>query len=345
MLVVYDDIIYSLQKSGGGSVYWTENIKRNINNVKHYVYDSASSNIFYKSISLPNEHVLSSKNLKIDRFIPPKYGIKEKYIFHSSYFRYSRDDSAINITTVHDCTIEKFHRGFKPWGHKQQLALALRHSAGVICVSENTKKDLLKYYPDFHGKIKVILNGYDNKSYFYEPGAIRKNTILFVGARTDYKRFDLAIRLIGELKNYSLVIVGGGNLSDEEKNALNEKAPGRFTKLNYIANDQLRKLYNSSKFLFYPSEYEGFGIPLLEAQACGCVVICQRKSSVPEVVNNTAVYFTEDKFTDLIMQINALENMGQYKEIQKNGLLNVKQFSWDKCARETYQFYETIFNC
>lgn len=343
MKLIYDDIIFSLQKSGGGSVYWSEIIRPTLDKATHYVYDSAKDNIFYRQLNIANEHLLSSKNLLIKRFVNPMYKIKTPYIFHSSYFRYSRDKKVINITTVHDFTVEKFGHGLHSLAHILQQNNAVKHSKGVICVSENTKNDFQHYYPWYKGEVIAIPNGYDNNTYYFEPEIKKTKEILFVGARSDYKRFDLAVEIVSALADCKLIIVGGGNLSDKEKQLLDSNLPGRYEKKGFIDNNELRQLYNSSFFLCYPSEYEGFGIPLLEAQACGCPVICQPKSSIPEVVNNSALFIDSSDMKKTIETVKLLYDQSIYTDYQNRGLENVKRYSWDISAQKHQQFYQKLW--
>ena len=154
MNIVYDDIIYSLQKSGGGSVYWTENVKRIKENVEHYAYDSATENFFYNEDNLPNLHKWSSKFLIFKRYFNLRFkDKKEPFIFHSSLYRLCKNKNALNITTVHDFTYEYYRKDLKSNLHKWQKKNAVMHSDGVICISENTKQDLLKFYLKFKGRI------------------------------------------------------------------------------------------------------------------------------------------------------------------------------------------------
>lgn len=343
MKLVYDDIIYSLQKSGGGSVYWTKVIQPSLESADHFVYDSAKDNIFYQQIKIKNETIIPSKYLYIKRLINPSYKYDTPFIFHSSYFRYCRNKNAINITTVHDFTSEKYVKGIHGLIHSMQLKATLHHSAGVICVSNNTKKDFEEYFPWYDGEVVAIQNGYDNSTYYFEPNTQKTKDVLFVGARTSYKRFDIAIKIVSSLTDCRLVIIGGGNLSDREIELLESSIYGRYQKIGFIDNDDLRHLYNRAFFLCYPSEYEGFGIPLLEAQACGCPVVCQCKSSIPEVANNTVLYIDSNSLSVSIDAIKTLYDETTYNQFIQNGLENVKNFSWEKCAKEHQRFYEKIW--
>lgn len=344
MILIYDNIIYSLQKSGGISVYW-KMLEDCIPVTKRLVYIGRDKNIFYKQRN--NELSIKSKTL-FERYknVRVKNIDNFSFIFHSSYYRYCKNKNAINITTVHDFTYELFRKDLKSNFHKIQKKNAVMHSDGVICISENTKRDLYKYYPNYKGKIQVIYHGYDSNLYNYSGFGIDKRTknVLFVGSRTSYKCFDFTVKLLNKLPQLNLKIIGGGDLSDTEAQLLEEMTPNRYEKIGFVSNEDLAKLYNESFALFYPSEYEGFGFPVIEAQACGCPVICQKKSSIPEVSGDKCIYV--DSF-DLNKSVDAIKRLFEpdyFGELQKAGLENVRRFSWENCIKETKDFYNLVLN-
>ncbi len=345
MQIIFDDIIYSLQNCGGVSVVFTEIYKYlNCKDVLHLVYDDAQKNVFFDTGLLNNIKYKSSCFLLLKRYLNLNVKSKKKYIFHSSYYRYSKNKNAINITTVHDFTYELFRKDLKSNLHKIQKKNAVMHSDGVICISENTKKDLYKYYPNYKGQVRVIYHGYDNKTFNYRNNNQRTKNVLFVGSRANYKGFDFTINLISKLPSLRLKIIGGGTLSEIEKRKLDTLLPQRYEYLGFVSNENLANLYNESFALFYPSEYEGFGFPIIEAQACGCPVICQAKSCIPEVSGDKCIYVDSSDFNKSILEIKKLENMEFYKNLQNEGLQNVKRFSWDKCIQETQDFYNDLYN-
>lgn len=339
MDIIYDNIIYSLQKSGGISVYWNM-LEESISVDKRLVYPNASNNIFFKNRANEKNE---KKNILFKRYRNLSFGLTNPFIFHSSYYRYCKDRVAINITTVHDFTYELFRKDLKSFFHKFQKKNAVMHSDGVICISENTKQDLLKYYPEFSGKIRVIYHGYDSNIFKNLNNPYRIKDVLFVGSRISYKNFVLTVELLSHFDDLRLVIIGGGDLLTKEFEILNKRLPNRYKKLSYISNDELAKLYNNSFALAYPSDYEGFGFPVIEAQACGCPVICQKLSSIPEVSGDSCVYVNKNDIYSSIEAVKKLFDVNFYKLIQERGLENVKRFSWKKTVKETLSFYQEVY--
>lgn len=346
MNVVYDDIIYSLQKHGGVSVYWSEITRNDIDSVLRIVYDSAKNNQTYDENLIKSSVVKSSRFLMLKRFLPLKVHKwkNDPFVFHSSYYRYCCDKNAYNVTTIHDFTNEIYGKGLFAFVRKLRKRITVARSKGIICVSRNTLNDFNRFFPNYRGFTEVIYNGFDSKSYYKEPNVVKERVVLFVGARRYYKRFDLAVRLACKFSGVSLVIVGGGRLSNSEIDLLERYMKNRYKKYDFICNDELRTLYNKAFFLCYPSEYEGFGIPIIEAQACGCPVVCQKKSCIPEVGRESVVYFSENEIENSNSDVFKLNNPAFYKQKVDAGFMNVKRFSWDIARESVYGFYKKILS-
>ena len=168
MSVVFDNIIFSLQKAGGISVVWQELIKRilkdsdiNVSFIEQY-----NENIFRKKLQIPEELIIHNNFSKLpisfQRYLNPRIR-NESGIFHSSYYRTTSNPNLINISTVHDFTYEYYRKGLPKLIHQKQKVLAINKSKKIICVSNNTKKDLLKFYPNIQEScIEVIYNGVDS---------------------------------------------------------------------------------------------------------------------------------------------------------------------------------------
>jgi mannosyltransferase len=350
--IVYDNIIYSLQKAGGISKYWTELIKRQKKNI--IFYELENQNIFRNSLKISTLEEAKIP-LFILRYFPFLKKIKSGSIFHSSYYRTTFQKDVINITTVHDFTYNYFTNGLVKIVHMFQKNLAIKNSDGIICVSNNTKKDLLKFFPSLNReKIKTIYNGVDN-SFFQIKNLkktvskdlkflINKKIILYVGERRGvHKNFSLVLDIINSLNDYYLVCVGGGHFEKKEKKNIDKKIKGKFYHINKISNHKLNMIYNISFCLLYPSSYEGFGIPIIESMKAGCPVISTNKSSIPEISGNAAILVSKINKEQFIHSIQLLQNKSLRNKYVKRGIKQAKKYSWDKCFKETLKFYTKVY--
>jgi len=263
---------------------------------------------------------------------------KENLLFHSSYYRYTKGSHSKVITTVHDFIQEKVynsHLGF----NSIMKRLAIINSDIIIAISENTKNDLLHFYPKLNpNNIHVIYNGVSECYCPLPNNEFSPDTVLFVGSRVSYKNFDLAVDVVSKFKNKTLVIVGN-SLTAKEEILLNSKLSSKrwLFKLN-PSNEELNVLYNQAGLLIYPSSYEGFGIPILEAMKSGCPVIALNSSSLPEVAGDAALLVENssiDEYYDGIKHI-----MNRRDHFVKLGLINAASFSWDKTFEETINLYK-----
>ncbi|WP_294208417.1 glycosyltransferase family 1 protein [uncultured Chryseobacterium sp.] len=363
MKIIFDNIIYNLQNSGGGSVYWTELIKRfnNLNSDEIVFYEpkEPNQNIFRKELVLKNVKKETFLNLSIRRYLTFTIPVRSKSIFHSSYFRISKSKNAINITTIHDFTTERFRRGLARWVNLQQKRYAVKNSDGIICISENTKKDLLYFCPNVdEKKIRVIYNGVSDDffkikdlsnfklSNFGFEKFQNKKLVLFVGHRTSYKNFDKAVLAFAKLNNnnYHFVIVGE-RLNESELNLVEKNiTKNDFTVLNGLNNEKLNLLYNISFVLVYPSSYEGFGIPLVEAMKTGLPFVASHNSSLPEVAGDAGIIVKELSSEIISIAISSLEKQDLRQEIISRGFIQSDKFNWDRTFKAYHDFYKELYN-
>jgi len=222
--------------------------------IRYFNDSPKTANIFRKKLNLKGYPNLGKSPGIVGRFTNPKLSqIKEKNIFHSSYYRCSRNPAHINVTTVHDFTYEYFRNGIALYAHTNQKRKALAQSEGIICVSENTKKDMLHFFPELHDKtIKVIPHGVgddfkiieikDKSRQEYFDG---KPFLLYVGDRkAEYKNFELAVKASKE-SAYPLAIIGGSPLNEKETFFINSQIKEKdYVHFHGVSNEKLNEFYN-----------------------------------------------------------------------------------------------------
>ena len=350
MNIVFDDIIFSLQRAGGISVVWYELLSRMRDDGDLrplYLDHGIGQNIFRQQLPIAEEKVIADIPCPaIMRYLPVKVPVNSPFLFHSSYYRYCTNPLAINITTVHDFTYEYFHSGVRKKVHSWQKSKAIRNSDYIICVSENTKKDLLSFFPGTdENRIRVIYNGVSDS---YHPLSGQEGVsalpfqpqsyVLFVGDRAAYKNFQMCVQSVRQTQ-YNLVVVGKALTASERKQLNQELAPGRCSVMSYVSNEQLNILYNHAAALLYPSVYEGFGIPVLEAQKAGCPVIACNASSIPEVIATDSLLMGEASERCLIEKMELLSSKELVCHVREEGIRFAARFSWEKMVSQYMALY------
>ncbi len=323
----------------GGVTTYTENItsqlsKTTIDMVYFYFslrkpYNGKLSNV--KKFFLPP--TLSEFIFNRVRKIPIELFIGDIDIFHSSDW-IQPPTKAKKITTYHDVVPIKYPQWSHPKiieVHKRRLEIVEKEIDIVIAVSESTKRDLLELTKIPENKIKVIYEAAEEQ---FKPS----NKELVEDFRKKMKlpdKFILAIGGVGERRNlarikkvtqrFNLVITG-------------ETIP-------WVKAQELPLLYSAAEVLLYPSLYEGFGLPILEAMSCGTPVITSNISSMPEVGGDAALYVNPEDEGDISKKLQLLMKDEQLrKTIADKGFKQAQRFSWTKCAEETFGIYKRLIN-
>ncbi|MEK7598582.1 MAG: glycosyltransferase family 1 protein [Patescibacteria group bacterium] len=270
-----------------------------------------------------------------------------------------RRDLRVTITS-HDLAYKYFPEHFPK---KDLLRLnflggrAKRQADKIIAVSESTKKDILKFYPEIsESKIKVIYHGFDSALFSQERNIekeeeikkrlkINAEYILYSGAIQPRKNLEILIEAFEIFKQKTdspvkLVLAGGRAWLWENiiKKAKNSQLRADIIMPGKLQFDDLGHLMRGAEVFVFPSLYEGFGIPVLEALASRTPVIAADNSSLREVGGDAIVYFKENDPDELAMKIgNILADENLRKNLVGKGLEQIKKFSWEKCARVTLQ--------
>jgi len=271
------------------------------------------------------------------------------------------------VVTVHDLTPivfpQAFPRGIKGEIKWQMQKFALKRADAVITDSKSSKKDIQKYAGVRENKIHVIYLAAGEQFKKLETGnwklelkkryGLPDRFVLYVGDVTWNKNLP---RLIDAIKKAQLplVMVGKSLVSDtydknnfwnSDLNRVNEltKGDGNIMKLGFVSEKELVGLYNLATAFVMPSLYEGFGLPILEAMACGCPVITSREGSLPEVAGDSVFYIDAYDFESIASGIKKVfDDESLQQELSKKGLENVQSFSWKDTASQTLKVYESI---
>lgn len=338
-MIVIDGIVFSFHGEGGVGVVFESILNGLEDKAIDYVYLNYGGRI---------HGGLQSKQRLLERYrqvkLPVDFGLDT--IFHSSYYRIPADRRYLTVTTVHDFIYEKHMSGLPRVVHSIQKFDAIRNSDAIVCVSENTKSDLLHFLPDVDPrKIHVIYNGISPDYYVLDDSlSCVEDYVLFVGSRSTYKNFDLAVKAVADLGTTHLVCVGGGAFTSQELDLIALYLGGRCRHVGFVDNSSLNLLYSKAKCLLYPSSYEGFGIPILEAMSAGCPVIAYNSSSIPEISAGAAFLCDElivGSFTDAIKIFDDFDCRRFHIDA---GLKRVADFSWEKSVDLYIDVYKSLLS-
>lgn len=360
--ILFDHQTFVYQNFGGISRYFVELAKGldKLASTQTHFSILLSDNAYLKELA----HVKATSILKgkfpgrmtiynaIDRIYSRRAIASANYdIFHATYY----DDYFLDlptcspfVITVHDM-IHELYPGL--WGNQQEIVEQKKKvifaSAGIIAVSENTKKDLLRIYPSIApNKVTVVHHG---NSFPIKNAAsaltTKREYLLYVGNRDHYKNFDRFLEafkgVVAHRPSLHLICAGGGAFTDREMALLKSLDLLEQVSFEPIRNDEhLASLYQNALFFVYPSLYEGFGIPILEAFSCGCPVVLSSSSCFPEVAGDAALYFDGNSASSMQAVFEELlSNPNRGEQLRQLGFEKVKEYTWEKAAQKTHDFY------
>lgn len=366
-----------LQKNLSGVGNYIEKILIEFGKTKlkdNLILFGAKNDYDYSKINLEDRTLLSnriiSKN-KISRIIweqsilPMKSSEKNIEILHCPAHVSPLVSSKKIILTIHDLAFKLLPKTFKLPNRiylNNIVPVSIKKADKIIAVSKNTKKDIIEQYNIPSDKITVIYNGINNDYKVIDKSDIinkikkkynlSNEFILYLGTLEPRKNITNLIKAYSLYKSklnneIKLVIAGGkGWLYEDVFSLVEEKQLEEdvvFT--GYVDEEDIVPLYNAATLFVYPSLYEGFGLPPLEAMACGTPVITSNVSSLPEVVGDAAITVDPHNINKLSQAINRiLDNENLQNEMIQKGIERSKKFTWEKTARETIKIYEKVLN-
>jgi glycosyltransferase involved in cell wall biosynthesis len=370
--VIYDYQIFAIQEYGGISRYYHEIASRIARMpdfdlemlcplyVNEYFEEYSSNQQMrkgWKIKSLPKTYIIKQilnqavSNLSID-----KSGTEIIHETMHTSNRFIGSKKHKRVVTIYDMMDEKFAASRDRNGRlAREKAVAVERADRIICISESTRKDAIELLNIDESKISTIhiaatpdiTLGKEDSPGERKVFQIDKPYLLYVGIRGDYKNFTRlveAYHLSQRLnQDFQLICFGGGAFSADEKLQINSLQLA--DKVIHISGDdnKLAYLYRRATAFIYPSLYEGFGMPPLEAMAFNCPVICSNVSSIPEVVGDAGEYFDPynvDSIIDAIEKVVYSETRSNH--LRQLGQARTKVFSWDLCAKQTSEVYHSL---
>jgi glycosyltransferase involved in cell wall biosynthesis len=361
------------RKSTGGIGRYTRALLLELSKIDH--------NNQYTIFLTPNDKL--EYNIKAKNFIPQivdikHYSVAEQTKFlkilnrgdfdlvHFTNFNHPILYKKKFIATIHDLTLMLYpggkHSLAKKIGFKLVISKAVKKAVKIISVSEATKKDLINVFKADTKKIKVIYEGID-ESYKMKKQELRtknenilkkynitKPYLLFISQWRPHKGIVQLVESFEILKkkfkiSHQLVIVGKSIPGFPEISYTIHHTP--YTKdivtPGFVAEEDLPILYQNADVFVFPSHYEGFGLPPLEAMACGTSVAASNVSCIPEILGSAAIYFdpySPEKIAEAIYKI--LHSLSLKKTLIGRGLAQAEKYSWTKMAKETLDLYRNI---
>ncbi|GAB6011245.1 glycosyltransferase family 4 protein [Viscerimonas tarda] len=357
MKVIFDHQIFSYQKYGGASKYFCELLA----NMPREVWDTTT-------LLSNNEYVKQLELFKVNHFFPNKWFRGQGYIMnilnkpYSTYRLLKKDYDVFHQThfetyclkaignkpmvmTFHDMNFSTYFRNDAMVAIQKK---SIKRADKIIAISENTKKDLVEMWNIDPDKISVIYHGIDKREYENLPlgRIVDKPYILNVGMRPEYKNFKRLVQSFSLLnKSYPdlMLICTSLPFSVEELGLFREYNISNNVRHFSATETQLGQLYRDAEIFVFPSVYEGFGMPLLEAMVNSCPVVLSSASCFPEIAGEAGRYFNPYDVEDMYIAMKTvLESTGLRAELVKKGLERVNLFSWEKTAEQHLEVYNSL---
>ena len=252
------------------------------------------------------------------------------------------------VFTIHDLSLlhfPKWHPRERVWYFRLFFKRRLKYVNYILTVSHFTCKEVIKALNWPLEKIRTIYPGYDERLFYPRPERVEltlkkfripSEYYLFVGTGDPRKNLSLLEKATPRFK-YPLVVVGWEGWSELARTT------SQIIFLGYIPDEDLATIYTGARALIFPSLYEGFGFPALEAMACGCPVVLSRRASLPEVGGVAALYLKNPHDPEeLLRTLNRLEDPKELYRRKELGRIQARKFSWEKAAQETLTIFKKV---
>ena len=364
MKVLYDHQIFEKQTFGGISRYFFE-IMRHYDTTNSIDFDLSlvySNNAYLNEASFFRHLPLDGNRLvqRIMSHIGPSINLSRSRLriqkgdydlLHPTYYDLYYLKARTNrpyVLTVYDMIHERYPEMFRGDDTAEKKRLAIQNAAAIISISESTREDILNQYDIDPTTIKVIHLASSLDSVEPEKDLVLpERYIVFVGNRSIYKNFKFFLNSIAPLllkdRTLHVICAGGADFDKGELDLFGGLGIAGQVLRYRIDDGILHTIYSKAELFVFPSLYEGFGIPMLEAFGAGCPVAASRSSSLPEVGGDAARYFNPiDSSSILTVVEEIISDASLQRTLREKGRKRFRDFSWEKTAEETKKIYENL---
>ena len=366
MRIAYDHQIFGWQQYGGISRYFAELASEMATTCQQSATVIAPLFVNRYLSALPPELAVSGLSCPyipkagrayrmINAFLAaPRLNRFRPNIVHETYYASKglTPRGAKTVLTVFDMIHERFKATISAFDPvSREKVDAVMRADHVICISEHTRRDLLELIEIDPAKTSVVHLGFSltDASARSTPSVTgQRPFLLYVGKRSGYKNFEALLKAYATSARVKaeldLVCFGGGGLTSRERELMDRlELPAHQIRQVSGGDDLLAAYYGAAAAFVFPSLYEGFGLPPLEAMSFGCPVVCSNTSSIPEVVGEAAILFDPH---DVESMRSAIEEVTSNEDLRlsliSRGKRRVGIFSWSRCARETLDIYRKV---
>lgn len=362
MNVLFDHQIFCIQKTGG--------ISRYINSILSFAqaHPELGMQADLSLLAAENLYIDKSYSKVLPRYLKPDY-IGKKYllerynrclslekiknqqfdVFFPTYYNtyFLSELKKPYVLTVHDMTHEHFPEYFKS---KRDYTLkykakAIQQASGIIAISEHTRQDLMAYYDVPGSKIQVIHHGISETFETAPLPHLPSRYFLYVGERGGYKNFECMVKALGMIDDPSLHLVCAGKpFTIDEHDLLRNHTLGTRSMVVAASDAELNYMYQHALALVYPSRYEGFGYPLIEAMRAGCRVLSSNSSCLPEIGGNVAEYFDPDDMVGLQLLMLKMTNYTKEEQIRYQEVAHkfFQKYQLSHSMKNTIEFIRNV---
>ena len=291
---------------------------------------------------------------------------KPDIIFQPNYNIFKTYKKFKTIIMIHDLShirYAQFHPDDRVDYFNKMLAYSIEKSTKIVAISKFTKQEMIDLRLCDENKIEVIYNGVSNDfkplsfhkncdTFFQKYNLIKKEYILFVGTFEPRKNIGLLLESYFQYYSQSnnplpLVLVGTTGWREEHFSDILKKSLNLpyVRRLGYLSDDELKIIYAGAKMFVFPSFYEGFGLPPLEAMASGTAVIASNISSIPEVIEDAGILIDPNSTQELIDAIVKIDTDDKFRmELELKGINQAKKFNWEDSTKKLYMLFENVIN-